>query len=386
MNILFLAQFPILENSGGVQRVTSILAEGFVDKGHQVYYLSTTEPSEKYPKDDRQFYVSSLSESIGSQCSEFVKQKNIDIIINQAGVYDNITKILEIVRKNNDNVKILTVHHNCIACLNENYREILLGNKGTVVTLLKNFLDYKVTWDFLKWKNRIKYRGLFTKSLKISNRLVLLADKFENELFQLGVQNLKKVVAIPNPASFEAFPSAIAEKQNRIVFVGRLEYAQKRVDRLMEIYHKLHDTYEDWNFDIVGDGKERYWMEDYKKSHRLDRIHFHGFQDPKPFLKKAKIFTLTSDFEGFGMVLLEAQAFATVPVVFRCFSAIEDIVPRDTAVILEQFDNDLYVSKVKELISLPASLASFARMSLANVTRFQSKKVVDQWLELFKKL
>jgi glycosyltransferase involved in cell wall biosynthesis len=385
MNILFLAQFPILENSGGVQRVTSILAEGFVEKGHQVYYLSTTEPIEKCPKNDRQYYTSSLN-SAGMECSEFVREKNIDIIINQAGVYDHITKMLEIVRVNTNLVKILSVHHNCIACLNERYREILLGNGGATAALLKRYFDFKIIWVFLKWRNKVKYRGLFKRSIEMSDRLVLLAHKFKKELFEVGIKNLNNVVAIPNPASFEAFPAALAEKQNRIVFVGRLKFTQKRVDRLMEIYNKLHDKYEGWHFDILGDGSERRWMETYKKENGLSRVHFHGFQDPKPFLQRSKIFTLTSDFEGFGMVLLEAQAFGAVPVTFRCFSAIEDIVLRGSAMILEKFENDLFVNAVEQLILEPARLNSFAKMGLGNVARFQSKKVVDQWLELFKEL
>lgn len=387
MNILFLANFPIESTSGGVQRVTSILGKGLEEVGFNVNYLSLFKKNPLKDSCKKQLYVTQTSSfsKIAKEIINIIDSKNIDVIINQAGIYKSTTKILKIVKKDCNRVKIITVHHNCISCLNLHYRDIVLGNINSSSHILKK-VDYEIVWIFLRYFNRVKYSNLFKKSIKLSDKFILLADEFKNELCDLGVVRNDKIFAIPNPASFDAFPKALAVKQNRIVFIGRLNFTQKRVDKLMEVYHKLHNKYLDWQFDIVGDGIDRDWMEEYKRLNKLDRIHFHGYSDPRQYLEKAKIFTLTSDFEGFGMVIPEAQAYGVVPVVTPCFSAIHEVVGDGAGIVLKDNNADTMVEAVIKLIDSPNQMESIAKLALLNVEKFNARKIVSTWVDLLNKL
>lgn len=379
MTILFLASFPIKPITGGVQRVTAVLAEEFESMGHQVLYCSTeASGSEENLLESQQCY---LGKNKASDLISLVKLKRVDVLINQAGVYKRVTDILRELRRNNPSVKILTVHHNCISCLNDRYRDIILGNKSISAKLL-NVIGNNFVWSVLRFRNKVKYRGLFREAMSTSDYLVLLSDTYRRELVNLGLKRMDKVHAILNPASFEIKRSALDNKENRIVFIGRLIFTQKRVDRLMLVIEWLHRKHSNWYFDIVGDGPERIWMEQYKASKRLSNVVFHGFSDPSPFLERAKILLLPSDFEGFGMVIPEAQAYGVVPVVTPCFPSVYDIVGEQSGLILKDLDPESMVEAVNGLIDSPLELERLARGAFQNVEGFMPSRIAMEWIKL----
>lgn len=382
-NILFISARPVLANQGGVQRVTETLSDAFEDAGHNVYYLSLEKPRTEYDYSKRQYFSQDLDTDQSKSIDKLISDYTINIVINQAGIYKHITDILSKI-ENRNQIKLFTVHHNCVKCLNQRYREIVLGNK---TSKLWSFLDTKLTWTVLRRLNRIKYGQLFKQSIKVSDKFVLLSENFIGELGLFGIKtNQDKVIAIPNPGSFVVQPkSVLKQKEKRVVFVGRLSKTQKRIDRLMEIWKKVHDKYTDWEFDVIGDGNYKTWMQNYCKQQQLDRIHFHGYQDPRPYLEKAKIFTMTSDFEGFGMVLVEAQSYGVVPIAFNCFSSIGQIIlDEKTGKIIDNFDIDIYQKELEKLMATP-SLDHLATEAINHANTFEKSIVADKWLNYFSK-
>lgn len=381
LNILFLAQFAIEPDKGGVQRVTSILAQEFQTLGHRVLYCSTKLQSSKEQVLSKQQHY--LGRNNSRDLINLVNKNGVDVLINQAGVYEEITILLSDLKKAVPSIRILTVHHNCISCLNERYREIVLGNEGRASKVL-NIIDNPVLWALLKYRNRIKYKALFEKAIEVSDQLVLLAKSFKSELKALGVDEISNVTAIYNPASFK--PVSNLTKENSIVYVGRLRFTQKRVDRLMEVLLVLHKKLPSWRFEIVGDGAQMQWMLDFKNQNNLDRINFNGFTNPKQLLSKAKILLVTSDFEGFGMVIPEAQAYGVAPVVTPCFSAVHEVVGKDSGIVLQDSNPETMVKAVKDLIGNPDHLYEIARQAQRNVARFDSSAIAAKWLSLINKL
>ena len=221
----------------------------------------------------------------------------------------------------------------------------------------------------------------FRNAQEKSDCLLLLSDIFIPELSHYGVEiDSEKVKAIPNPASFKVPTIDFEEKENRILFVGRLEKVQKRVDRLLAIYEVLHQVLPDWHFDVVGDGSAREWMEEYCRKNNLERINFHGYQDPKKYLRRAKLFTLTSDFEGFGMVLVEAQAYGTVPIAFDSFSSIHEIISQGTTgILIPSFNESKYIEEITHLTRNSDRLLEYGKNAQNNVSKFEASFIAGQW-------
>ena len=53
-------------------------------------------------------------------------------------------------------------------------------------------------------------------------------------------------------------------KKNELLFVGRVNITQKRVDILLEIWHKIFLNFPDWELNIVGDGEDLNYLKNRK--------------------------------------------------------------------------------------------------------------------------
>jgi glycosyltransferase involved in cell wall biosynthesis len=386
MNILFYNTYPIHKNNGGVQRVTSVLASQFEKLNYRVFYLTSEVGQFEIIEGISQYYLP--EEGIGNSINNinFAKkilvECNIDVIINQAGIYNSATSFLKSIKDNK--IKILTVHHNCISCLQHNYRNIILGNEGFLKKIM-TVLDYSTVWSLLKIYNKFKYRGYFNNTLEISDKLVLLSPKFISELgVFLTKWDSEKVIAVSNPASFEPQPQYLSNKENRILYIGRIEYAQKQVDVLIDIWTDIFAKNPDWHLDIVGDGSKLKEVRELAIKKGLKNIHFYGHQNPVEYLKRAKILVLTSTFEGFGMVLVEAQAYGVVPVSFNCFSAIRDIISEGSGLIIPASDKVDFIEKLNSLMKDNNYREVLAANALLNSKKFSASLIASKWVDIFK--
>ena len=97
--------------------------------------------------------------------------------------------------------------------------------------------------------------------------------------------------------------------KNIILMVSRLS-PEKRIDVALHAFKKVLDRFPETGLIIVGDGKERKNLEYLAKSLGLSNdVAFIGWQnDVISLYKSADLFLLTSEYEGYGMTLIEAGA------------------------------------------------------------------------------
>ena len=95
---------------------------------------------------------------------------------------------------------------------------------------------------------------------------------------------------------------------------------------MIDTWAKLEAKFPDWKLTIVGDGVERKNIEKQVKNYGLERVSFEGFQQPKPYYERASILLLTSEYEGFPLVLAECMSFGVIPAVYNSYSAVADII------------------------------------------------------------
>lgn len=129
-----------------------------------------------------------------------------------------------------------------------------------------------------------------------------------------------------------------------LVFVGRLEEESKRVSRLIDIANSL-DNVIIW---IIGDGKDRSKYEKMIKKHNLqDRVKMYGaIEEPYSYMNRADYIILTSDYEGFPVVYLEALALKKEIITTIAVSD-DKINMKERASIISK---DGYVEDVRQII------------------------------------
>ena len=158
MNVMFLHEMGINPIAGGISRMTSVLSSGLKSKGFNVFYLSMIK-LDGVDYDNNQFFFPDSDLPTGNENTnyliQFVREKNIDILINQATT-SSIYRDLSFVVKHRG-VKIISVIHNSLltpiinfAALKEN-RIIDLGlsfllpltKNKLFISLLKNLYRFK---------------------------------------------------------------------------------------------------------------------------------------------------------------------------------------------------------------------------------------------------
>jgi glycosyltransferase involved in cell wall biosynthesis len=187
-----------------------------------------------------------------------------------------------------------------------------VAREASIMSLLPSLYSLPRWWF---WAYRRLYRRF---DVVVCQSRAMQADLVDN--FGLASQ---KTVVINNPLdveriralSNEAIDSQADEAQGgmRLVAAGSL-IPVKGFNVLIEAMALLKHT--NFHLTILGDGPQRHELESKVRAHGLQpKIRFAGFcKNPYPFFRRADAFVLTSRFEGFPNVVLEALACGT-PVV-----------------------------------------------------------------------
>jgi glycosyltransferase involved in cell wall biosynthesis len=385
MNIALFLEQSFDPDAGGVQRSTSKLAKIFKDEGHNVIVISSNYPSSEIKLWNQIPIISIDLKKRNSELKKLLEKKKISIIINQAGYSLKLTKNL--IHSSNDGVKIINTLRINPLNFHDNYQQFI-GSflKRHHLDYLNNVVVHKTLLQYHIFKQRYDLNYI----IKNTNAFVMLSEKFKPELYTL-VPGLKqyghKIVGIGNPFERPNLQLTELEKENIILFVGRLNILQKRVDLLLEVWKQLHANNLDWQFWVVGEGEDQEFMKTFCKENNLNRVTFFGKDNPNEYYKKARLFHMTSAFEGFGNVLVEAQSYGCVPLLFNSYSAAQDIINHDAdGFLVQPFDTNAYVTETQALIDNPKKLQIMALNAFENVNRFSYEETYKKWDDVFKSL
>lgn len=383
MNILFLVgKYP---GFGGVETVTTILSNGFIKRGHKVFIASFEAPNEEAKKGKlsssvelvKLDYPVKKKENI-QKLKSLVEKKSIDFVINQWAVPYFVAQFLNKIKKGSK-AKVIAVHHNQ-PDTNARLHEIDFISENSGI-FKKCFL--KLKHSAYLFGSRLSLRYVYEKAdcfVVLSPSFVPLLSKF------IGVKSPTKVKVIGNPLTIGEAP--MIEKENEIIMVGRIEFNQKRNLRALEIWDRIHVYFPDWKMIFVGDGPDSDKLSAEIDKRKLPRVEITGFVDPLPYYQRARILLLTSEYEGFGLVLLEAMKNGVVPVALNSYAALNDIVPsNDYGVILPYpFDADIASEQLRNLM-LDAEILKVRSMNAKKIPAlFSEDKILEDWEQLFNEM
>jgi glycosyltransferase involved in cell wall biosynthesis len=388
-SILFVYSSPINPNNGGVQKVTYNLAKQFKAKGNNVYFLSV----EKYDTlNCENFEYFSLPEDkvINSMDNlsfliNIIYEKKIHIVINQSGMDIQISKLCLKVKKNTDAIFISVFHNSILGGINNFNFNKPLFNKIKLATFLnllyKRSHLFKRIILFFYW---LKYQQHYERIVNRSDTSVLLSDSYLKELkFFIKNINSNKIISISNPV---IITNGIDKKQkkNQLLFVGRVDIFQKQINILLNIWERLYNVYPEWNLLIVGNGPDKLFLQSIVKSQAIPRVKFLNAQNPDKFYKESKIFCLTSSFEGWPLVIHEAQMNGVVPILFNSFLSAANMVNNNIdAIIVNSFSIDSYVEKISNLMEDENQYNFLFNNCFINAKKFDIENICNIWINQF---
>lgn len=386
MNILFLYSRVINPLTGGVERITFLLADYLESKGYTVYFLGLIENNTVNDKRQLLLPDSSTFDTEANKkffCS-FLVEKSIDIVVNKGGT-DPVTSKFAYYSKS-VGVNLISNVHNSLLGTMKNFSSVN-KNKFNQIGLgwLLPITNTKIVKNLLLNLYKNKYSNHYKTLCKNSDYVILESERFKEELkFFLDGQSIDNVLGVSNFVSFNQIVKS--NKKKEILFVGRINTSQKRVDLLLEIWNCLYEDFPDWSLKIVGGGEELDSMKLLSSKLGLKNVFFYGFKDAKPFYKTASIICLTSSYEGFGITLIEAMQYGVVPVAFNSYLSVKDIIEdRVNGCLITPFDVIEYANTLSKLMSSKHLLSVYSKAAEQSAGKFDLSIIGEQWLSIFEK-
>lgn len=386
MNILFV--FHSFPSFGGIESVSNNLID-FIGEYHNVYSISLNyDSSAPFSSGLKAQYVFP-AEDYGKKI-EFYNDKisslEIDIVVNQ-GISPDLSPIVFNSRRNRQ-VKVISALHSVPGHETKlfwNLDKILSATRYKKIErrILSGLGIYGRYNTYLK-----TFKTAYRTAAECGDKIVLLTEEYKKDFIKRYHLNKwhHKICSIENSlsASFSKVSRTdwIGHKKNNILYVGRL-CKEKRVDVILDLWRYL--AIEDWHLYIVGDGPERKRLENIAKD--LKNVHFTGFiSDVRPYYRSSKILLLTSEYEGFGMCLIEAQKFGVIPVAYNISTGVRDILRDKGGILVRNNDFSSLCAEVMSLMKQPDILSEMSLQVYDHSSAYNIEIIGRKWLALFQGL
>lgn len=354
-NICFL--IGNLNNSGGTERVTSLIANELSKSGYNISILSLNYGSEPFfllnsTIETHSLYQRKISfkrNLLGTifKIRSFVKRKDIDTLV----VVDSISCVFTVPA-----LYGLKINHICWEHFNFNvdlgivYRRI--GRK-----LAARYCDYIVT---------------------LTSR--------DKELWENGLENIRaKIVSIANPTPYENVKCTPSLEFKTILAMGRLTY-QKGFDILIDAWSKVKIENSDWTLRIVGSGEDEIALKSKAKILKIsESIDFVPVtNNVEQYYRTSSFYCLSSRFEGFGMVMVEAQSFGLPVIAFNCEAGPSDIIKNGlNGYLVEEQNSDKLAISINNACKISdENYEKLVTQSKVMSERYYIKNVLNSWTRI----
>lgn len=253
-------------------------------------------------------------------------------------------------------IKTKRIRHSLKPILKEIYRrkpDIVFSGFGEVNAYMSLFIKLFPQVKFIARETNVVSQHVTKKEIKFFytfynnyHQIIAQSDDMMNDLINNFKVCHSKIIKINNPVDFDFInekllnsnkPESFRYNYKNVVAIGNLS-ARKGFDNLLKVFSRLKN--ENIILHILGDGKDREILHQMKDFLGLRNIVFHGRQEnPYQFLKYADLFILSSRYEGFPNVLLEAGACGTYSLANNCLGGINEIIQNDINGEIGNIDN-----------------------------------------------
>ncbi|MCE5213367.1 MAG: glycosyltransferase family 4 protein [Methanobacterium sp.] len=250
------------------------------------------------------------------------------------------------------------------------------GRSALIITLHEVWNNY--------WYEYLGKAGFFGKltekiMVNLTNKIITVSNKTKEDLKELKPS--EKSIIIPNGIDLEEIDSIdpYYEKSD-IIFVGRL-IKEKNTDLLIKSIIQVKKSFPNIKCVIIGEGPEKQNLESLIDEYHLEEnIQFLGFLDDYhniiAHMKSSKVLALPSQREGFGIVVLEANACGLPAVVIDYpMNAAKDLIENGKNGFIAENTEESLAEKIIEAINLKEEMAQFCR-DLAQ--SYNWDKIVDK--------
>jgi GalNAc-alpha-(1->4)-GalNAc-alpha-(1->3)-diNAcBac-PP-undecaprenol alpha-1,4-N-acetyl-D-galactosaminyltransferase len=193
---------------------------------------------------------------------------------------------------------------------------------------------------------------------------------------------------INNPLSPDIYaPQAGVQRKNIVLAVGRLYNKDKHFDKLIDIFATCNNS--NWQLHIAGDGEDFQMLKN-----KIDTLNLTGkvkllgsINHLNPVYQQAKIFALTSQFEGFPNALCEAMANGCACISFNCPTGPSEIIVNGVnGMLIELGKETEYATALNSLMNDDEKIIKLSAEAYKLRTVLDEEIIMQQWQKLIDNL
>lgn len=344
-------------NGGGTERVTSVVANGLVKRGYTVSVVSCRE---------------------GEGCRFFI-DNNVQLYsLHGEKIANGAFRKLSLVKRLKDYVKTYHV-------------DVLIAVDVALYLYLwpiqKQRLCKCIAWEHFNYYISPSKMVAFARKLAAKNaECVVVLGKSDYNNYKDHFKGIKRLEYIYNPLALD-LSSVSPLKNKRVIAVGRLNQ-QKGFDLLIKAWKIVESNNKEWWLDIFGEGELREELQTQINEYGLQNISLRGFaKNIENEYLNSSIFVLASRYEGFVLVLLEAQAKGLPCISFNCKEGPSEIIDDGTnGYLVEEGNVGALAESLLKLIENNELREKFGNMAQKDLHRFDIENVMPKWEELLNSL
>lgn len=381
---------------GGVQRVLSVIAKELSQR-HEVTIVTHDDPSMKdismYDLQESEIEYQFINYP-DSPFYEYLPSKFYSLlykkILPQNNFFSNLYRYSSFPRRK----RLYLIH-----LLNKGEYDVIVGVHAFLSLYLANIKDSLngkvIGWMHSSYDAFFQIKSPYLKDLKqyfsfMIPRLdqIIVLSFYDQRRYLTDLKFKRPPIVIYNPLTIK---SDFSEYKNNKTFlaVGRFSHQAKGFDILIKAFALFAKNNQDWKLSIVGDGPEKnYYYSLIEKYELTSRITLHPFtKKVEDYFKKAGVYVLSSRWEGFGLVLLEAMSYG-LPIISSNIPVAEELLKDQGCAILFKNESILDLcEKMEEIANKEIEeLNNMSEISLSYVKDFSINKIVMQWETLLNNL
>ena len=374
MRILYI--YPEFVIKGGADKIVIEKANYFVTHGYEVIIVTEAQMGRKtsFPLEPAVKLID-MGLDFNKQYTQNFIQRGITYFSLMIKYKRRLRRILE---QERPDITITTLGRSIDIITDIKDGSVKLGEAHSIRASLRSFymledkgFVYKfVTW-FMKWRTSRKISRL--------DALVLLTHDDAETWTEA-----KNTYVIPNPVPF--YPEESAKLENKqVIMVGRYNDA-KGYDYLIPAWDMVHQKHPDWKLHVYGSGELHdqviQWIQE---CHLEDTIIIH---DPVINIMEkymdSSIAVLSSRYEGFSLVILEAMSCGVPFVSFDCPHGPRNVIRNgEDGLLVEYLNIQALADGICRLIEDEQLRKHLGKNARTNILRFSKDSIMNHWMELF---
>lgn len=245
-------------------------------------------------------------------------------------------------------------------------KNVFLRKLGRPNSLLeRGFLKLADTCDFITATGNVSRDFLVSKGISMDKAKILPSAVDTNRFFPNG-----------------------CDKEYDLITVANL-IPLKRVDMFLNIVARLTKDHFKVNAVILGRGRERRYLEKMSRALGIsDSVRFVGYDAcVEKYLRRSKVFLLTSMSEGLSLAMLEAMACGVVPIVSNVGDLGDAVKDGINGRLVERDDMDGFVSAVSGLLKDPETLHIYSESCVRTIKEgYSVENIAEKWRQMLSAL